>query len=366
MSSPRRLPLLLTAAALLAALLGGPQVVTADGVGSAQRKVDAMLQELEDLADAMGQIDEDYGEAEERQAELEVEVAASQAKIDELNAQLGDVENVLAQIALDRYTSGDTLTLSPIFSDADTYSKAEQTAALSLVAIDVGQTDLDGLHAVADELVDVKTRMERNQAEAAELLTTLDDKRDAYAELEDVYTSKLAKAKKELGEAKFKAEQDRRARAASAKRAKAAAATTKSAPRGGGSGASAAAVSYPAPSGKAGIAVNAALSQLGVPYKFATATPNPNGAFDCSGLTWWAWAQAGVSLPRTSRTQYNAVTHVPTDQAQPGDLIFYYSPIGHVGLYLGSGQMVHAPEPGTTVSVTVVHWNKVVGVGRPR
>ncbi|MEI7547014.1 MAG: C40 family peptidase, partial [Actinomycetota bacterium] len=131
----------------------------------------------------------------------------------------------------------------------------------------------------------------------------------------------------------------------------------------GSSGSSSGAVNYPRPSGKAGLAVQAALSQLGVPYKFATASPGVS--FDCSGLTWWAWAQAGVSLPRTSGTQYAGTVHVPTDQAQPGDLIFYYTPIGHVGLYLGSGQMVHAPQAGSTVSIAVVHWNKVVGVGRP-
>jgi len=363
--SLRPYPVLLTVAALVASLLVGPQLVVADSVGEAQRKVDAMLQELDDLADEMGQIDEDYGAAEERQAELEIELAASQAKIDELNSQLGGVQSILSQIALDRFTSGDRIQLSPIFSNAETYSEAEQRAALGMVAIDAGQTDLDGLQQMADDLADEQARMQRNQTEAADLINTLDEKRAAYSELEDVYTVKLAQAKKNLGEAKFQAEQDRRARAASAKRAKATATKSKSAPRGGGSSSSGSvAANYPAPSGKAGIAVNAALSQLGVPYKFATAAPGTS--FDCSGLTWWAWAQAGVSMPRTSRTQYAALAHVPADQAQPGDLIFYYSPIGHVGLYLGSGQMVHAPQAGSTVSITSVHWNKVVGVGRPR
>ena len=105
------------------------------------------------------------------------------------------------------------------------------------------------------------------------------------------------------------------------------------------------------------------MSQLGVPYRFAAAEPGV--AFDCSGLTAWAWGQAGVSLPHQSGRQYASVAHVPKDQARPGDLIFYYTPIGHVGLYLGNGQMVHAPQPGSTVNVTTVHWNKVVGVGRP-
>ena len=105
------------------------------------------------------------------------------------------------------------------------------------------------------------------------------------------------------------------------------------------------------------------MSQLGVPYRFAAATPGV--AFDCSGLTMWAWAQAGVGLPHQSRAQAATVPNVPASAAQPGDLIFYYSPISHVGLYLGGGRMVHAPNTGNVVSVTTVNWGNVVAVGRP-
>ena len=117
---------------------------------------------------------------------------------------------------------------------------------------------------------------------------------------------------------------------------------------GSGSGAGTPAVSVPAVSGKAGIAVSAAMGQLGVPYRFAGETPGV--AFDCSGLTKWAWGQAGVYLPHQSAGQYASLPHVPKDQAQPGDLVFYYSPIGHVGIYIGGGQMVHAPQAGDVVS----------------
>jgi cell wall-associated NlpC family hydrolase len=72
-----------------------------------------------------------------------------------------------------------------------------------------------------------------------------------------------------------------------------------------------------------------------------------------------------VSLPHQSASQFSSTPHVPKDQAEPGDLIYYYAPIGHVGIYIGGGQMIHAPAPGKTVEVTVVHWDKVVGVSRP-
>jgi cell wall-associated NlpC family hydrolase len=116
-------------------------------------------------------------------------------------------------------------------------------------------------------------------------------------------------------------------------------------------------------SGRAGTAVNAAMGQLGVPYKYATS--NPGVSFDCSGLTHYAWGQAGVYLPRNSRAQAAALPHVDPSQAQAGDLIFYYSPISHVGIYLGSGQLVHAPNSGTTVKVANVNWSKVTVVARP-
>ncbi|MFZ2442577.1 MAG: NlpC/P60 family protein, partial [Ilumatobacteraceae bacterium] len=119
----------------------------------------------------------------------------------------------------------------------------------------------------------------------------------------------------------------------------------------------------PAVSGKAGIAVSAAYSQLGVPYRFATSSPGVS--FDCSGLTKWAWGRAGVGMPHQSGAQYGSFPHVSKDEAQPGDLIFYYSPIGHVGIYIGGGQMIHAPQTGDVVKISVVHWNKVVGVARP-
>ena len=124
-------------------------------------------------------------------------------------------------------------------------------------------------------------------------------------------------------------------------------------------------VSYSPPpvSSRSGTAVNAAMSQLGVPYKYATSKPGVS--FDCSGLTGYAWEQAGVYLPHQSRAQYASIPHVSKADAQSGDLIFFYSPISHVSIYLGNGMQVHAPNTGSTVSVAPVNWGKVTGVGRP-
>jgi cell wall-associated NlpC family hydrolase len=95
-------------------------------------------------------------------------------------------------------------------------------------------------------------------------------------------------------------------------------------------------------------AVQFALNQVGEPYVWGAAGPS---AWDCSGLTMMAWRAGGVSLPHSAAEQYNYGTHVSRSQLQPGDLIFFYQPIGHVTIYIGDGMMVSAPTSGQNVSV---------------
>ena len=114
------------------------------------------------------------------------------------------------------------------------------------------------------------------------------------------------------------------------------------------------------------IAVGAALSVQGTQYVWGSA--DPSVGFDCSGLTSWAWAQAGVYIPHSSAAQYSSLPHVPLGSVQPGDLIFYYSPISHVALYIGGGQIVHArhPGPGGEVQVQSMYgYDNPVGAARP-
>jgi cell wall-associated NlpC family hydrolase len=105
-----------------------------------------------------------------------------------------------------------------------------------------------------------------------------------------------------------------------------------------------------------------AKSQVGKSYVFGAAGPN---AFDCSGLTMMAWAQSGVSLPHSSSAQYNSGRHISESELQPGDLVFYYSPISHVGLYIGNGQIVNALNPGAGVKISGLHDMPYSGAVRP-
>jgi cell wall-associated NlpC family hydrolase len=113
----------------------------------------------------------------------------------------------------------------------------------------------------------------------------------------------------------------------------------------------AAPASVAAPNSKAQVAVNTALAQVGDPYVWAAAGPD---AFDCSGLTQFAYRAAGISLPHSSRAQSTMGTPVSKAALQPGDLVFFFSPVSHVGMYVGGGKMVHAATAGQPVKVVSV------------
>jgi cell wall-associated NlpC family hydrolase len=99
------------------------------------------------------------------------------------------------------------------------------------------------------------------------------------------------------------------------------------------------------------IAVDTALAQRGKPYVWAAAGPN---SFDCSGLVEYAYGAAGVGLPHSSSMQSQMGRSVSRSQLQPGDLVFFYSPVSHVGIYIGNGQMVHAPTTGDVVKIASI------------
>jgi cell wall-associated NlpC family hydrolase len=119
----------------------------------------------------------------------------------------------------------------------------------------------------------------------------------------------------------------------------------------------------PAPNPNAQAAIQAAYSVIGTPYVWGAA--DPNVGFDCSGLTMWSWAQAGVSLPHSSAAQYSALPHVDRSNLQPGDLLFFYTPISHVGMYLTPSTMIDANHPGDVVNVRPINWDSFVGAARP-
>jgi len=345
----------------------------AESASSQQKKVQQLAAELNNLNDRISQLADDYGAAQDRKAQLDVEIKSSQAKVADEQAQLDQLRGVMADIAVGRFVGNNTTGLSPLFSSAEAYSQAQQLDALSNIAFDTGAANADDVQSLVRQFNIDTTVLQRKQAEATNLIATLAKKKSDGEALVKVYQQKVKDAKAKYGQL-VQQEAQRQAelaetRAAAAARAAASAASSGAAgpgPRGGGgkvfnNGADI--PIPPPPSGKAGIAIAAAHSVIGVPYVAFQASPETG--FDCSGLTSWAWAQAGVAIPHQSARQYASLPHVPIDQAQPGDLVFFYNPIHHVGMYIGGGLMIDSPFTGATVRVASMRWDMVVGVARP-
>ena len=119
----------------------------------------------------------------------------------------------------------------------------------------------------------------------------------------------------------------------------------------------------PAPNANVASVLQAAYSVIGTPYQYGGSSPETG--FDCSGFTMWAWSHAGVYLPHSSAAQYASLPQVAQSDLQPGDLVFFYSPISHVGIYVGGGSMIHSPQTGSVVSVVPIYWDSFVGAARP-
>jgi cell wall-associated NlpC family hydrolase len=363
--------------AVLVATVLAPSVVDAQSIDDQRREVERIVDELDRLHVKADTLAEDYAVAMDDQRRLSEDIALAEARVAEREAELSSLQGDLATVAVRAFTRSGTDVLGPLLSDAASYSDALQRDQYSRIALAVGAGTTDDLGETIRELGIERAELDRLRGESEELSVDISDKLTLVEEWTSAYEEAKDEAEARLGDL-IEAEEQRRSQEAferlqrelEAQRAAAAAAAAAGS-TGGGSGGSSGGGSvaapvianYPAPSGLAGVAIQAALGQLGVPYRYAQASPGV--AFDCSGLTYYAWAQAGITLPRNSRMQAAAIPRVPIAAAQPGDLIFYYSPISHVGIYLGNGQLVHAPNTGSYVKVTNVRWSKVVAVGRP-
>lgn len=347
-------------------------VASAQSVDDQSRKVARLADQLERLEEEIDRYAEDYAAALDEQARLTEEIDATTIRVNELEAQLAELQGDLATVAIAAFvTGGAGGTLTSLLTSTGGIGDAVQRQHLTRVALDAGVVDADDLDALVERLAAERRSLERAQQRMTALAEAAESARRTAEEQQAEYRRQYQQAKNELGQL-IVAERARRERARLAeaqrqaeanRQAREAAAAAASARSGGSTARAVSLPNIPPPSTKAGIVVNAALSQLGVPYRFATSKPGV--AFDCSGLTKWAWGMAGVPLPHQSRQQFNTTTRVPKEHAQAGDLIYYYSPISHVGIYLGDGRLVHAPATGDVVKVSAVNWGRVAGVTRP-
>ena len=297
-----------------------------------------------DIDDVQVRVERLYHEAEqasERYNEVREELKSAEAQLDLLHADLerqkAKVDGVREQIAssvVSQYQGQALSSTTRVFLSEDPDAFLSQLSTVSAYNDQQAQMMAE----FATQVKQLEMREEAAQRELAEIEKAKEQLAEEKAEID----AKAAEAESLLDEL----ESEERARLAEA--------PSRSAAR--------APITNVAVSGSAGAAVSYALSQVGDAYVYGAAGPD---AFDCSGLTMMAWAQAGVSLPHSSSGQMGSGTPVSQSELQPGDLVFYYSPVSHVGIYIGNGQIVHAANPSTGVQVTGVTSMPYSGAVRP-
>lgn len=348
---------------LLVALVLGPSLAapgaSADPLDDKRRQAANIADQLERLGDQMNSLGEDYAEALTLQSELGIEIEQAQADVAAAEAQLAQMRGTLYLSAVTQFMHGGrNSTLTNLLASSGGVQDALQRGQLMSVAMNQGALTTDSLDSTAIELTKKQTVLERKRKQAENVAANVLKRQSAaealsarYEQLQSTVQGDLIdllREERQRRESQLLADSQRQAAEFQSRYA----ATQRKY------------ANIPAVSARAQTAVRAALTQLGVPYRYATSLPGKS--FDCSGLTTYAWGKAGVGLPRNSRAQFNALPKVPKNLAQAGDLIFTGSPIHHVGIYLGNGTMVHAPQTGDVVKIGPIRWWKVVGVARPR
>jgi cell wall-associated NlpC family hydrolase len=284
-------------------------------VKTVKSKVDKLYEQAE-------QATQKYGGAKESRKKLQKQVDNIQSEVARQQSQLNTLQDNIGSLAAAQYRDGgiDPTVQLVLSSDPDSY--LDKASALDQLS---GKQE-EELRQIAQK----KRTLAQEKTEAATKLKELSDTRTELGKRKKQIQGKLQAANKLLNsltaqqKAQLAQEQARASR------------STTRAPLS----------NSPAASSRAAAALAAAATKIGDPYVYGASGPN---SFDCSGLTSWAYAQAGVSIPRTAEEQANAGTHLTESQLRPGDLVIFYSDHHHVGLYAGNGMVLHAPHTGTTV-----------------
>jgi len=276
-------------------------------------------------------------QASERYNDARVKLEATKTKLAALNSDLDRQEQVVdamreqvATMVVDQYQGDALSTTSQVVLSNNPDAFLDNLNAVSAYNSQRGQV----MKQFSTQLDRLKLRKAAVQAEAKRL----QDLQDTMAAEKKVTDEKAAKAQSVLDDLEAEA----RAKILS----------------GGWTGEI---PDVPA-SGRAAAAVKFAMAQVGKAYVYGAAGPN---AYDCSGLTMRAWGAAGVSLPHSSGAQQGSGVRVSESELRPGDLVFYYSPVSHVGMYIGNGLIVNAENPSVGVKVTGLYSMPYVGAVRP-
>ncbi len=306
-----------------------------DAVAAAKEKLDRIHEESANL-DA--QLIETITRAEESESKLETlkqDLSAQESKVSQLGTNLGDLAmmqlngggmDITGQLL---GSSDDTTFLSGL----TTIQNETDRSMADLQTLQVEQARLDTLRGQQETITE---SLKADRAAKEKLAKEYEAKE---AEAQQVYDRLSAEEQERLRKLEEQRQQEEAAREQATRES---ASPTPSPSTGAGDKSDPPPSSSGGGSGRAQQAVSYALAQVGKGYVMGTTGPS---TFDCSGLMYAAYKQVGISLPRTSQAQFSAGTSVSKGDLQPGDLVFYYGGITHVGMYIGNGQIVHAANP---------------------
>ncbi|MEQ4301440.1 NlpC/P60 family protein [Plantactinospora sp. B6F1] len=320
MSSVRILLRTLVVAGLSAALLAPMSVARAEpSVSELTQRINKASAELEKVVESYNKLNEEIKESKAAAATLS-------ARIEPLRQQADQSRAEVAELANRAYKLGGLSTASALLNRGDGSSLVSRLGALEQLARE-RERQIAGFDATQRQYIEEKARL------------------DATLARQTAQAKQLAAGKKRIEGELAKLYEMRREAYGSA---------TSSGSRYTGR--------VPAVSGKAGVAVRYAYDAIGKPYVWAAEGPN---GYDCSGLTLAAWRAAGKSLPHNAAMQWDKVAQISRGELKPGDLVFY-SGLGHVALFVGSGKVIHAPRVGETVKLASVDMMSPYGYGRVR
>ncbi|WP_029434128.1 C40 family peptidase [Blastococcus sp. URHD0036] len=321
----------LSAAAAVAVVLGPTGAAAAPT--TAAEAADLVAQAGQELT----QLDEQVHQAEVTVAGLQQAAADARAAADAAHAEVARYEPQLVAIAQTGYTGAPSSGMAAFLTSESAEDFVQQMTTLDMIA---SHTDsvIGAVSAARRQAEEARQQAEAAAGQAEAALATLHEQQAAVQARVDEY------------EADF----DRLTAEERAVVTVALAGPVIDPPN-------VAQVVARAPSASAGAVIEAALAQVGDPYVWGASGPD---GFDCSGLTSFAYAAVGVSLPHSSRAQSSMGVAVSRAELQPGDIVYFYSPVSHVGIYIGNGQMVHARTYGTPVAVTSVDMRGYAGARR--
>ncbi|MEU1257562.1 NlpC/P60 family protein [Streptomyces chartreusis] len=240
---------------------------------------------------------------------------------------------------MDRMTGRQKESVDDYFTQQSETMEKRREATQSLETLTDSQNDLKS----------AKATVQQKLSDARELLSKLTAEEKArLAAIEKRKQEEAARKAAELARQQAEAERQREEAAAAAQQQES---TQPPADSGTSDSSSSSDSSYAT---KAEKTLAFARSQIGKPYVWGATGPD---SYDCSGLTQAAWKAAGVDIPRVTYDQVNAGTTVPLSSAQPGDLVFFYDDVTHVGIYIGNGMMIHAPKPGAYVREESIYYD---------